>query len=239
MNLNIFELIDGAAQDGSYTFYAERRYKPGHRPPSHADTLRDVIETHFLEHGLFTLRLLQDERWLNAIAARGDSDGVGSWKVQLDLCRLFLLPGRSPAAELTELRGLYAAMKPFFFDAAPVTEFSDVQICFDGERRPVVGVIRCRTRKTSRGPVDVDVLHTQRLAGMVAASPTLQAFVSKAAQVLSRVGANSWHSITEGQLYGQDESPWYKHYMSGSYVSNLGEVVSSVSGGVRIPALIG
>lgn len=216
-NATLFSIIDAADEHGLYRFSAHIRDEPSVlEKMSREEKIRSLVEMHFYDLPLLTLRLDNLKKHIVHVGACGPDTTVnaaGVWNVQLELARLMLLPAVEPKAELQQARKLFDTMLPFF--ASDPTRQVDVQIVNERDSHGTIqGRLTCRVRDPAARKMittsDSEAC-TAQLRSLVAESPALQHFMKQTALALQKVGPWSWVCISEDQLYGHQRGPYSNH----------------------------
>jgi hypothetical protein len=219
MDQSIFEIIDAADDRGRYRFTAYTLRLPkesadGAQPAGSQKPFKFAREDikAAIEYGAFSgchlaliARLDSKSVWKEVdVRVVGWQDGCA--RLDLNLCKMFSLPGVSPKAELAELKRLLEAMKPFF--ESNWERRCMVQIV--NEHRPLRGKVLCNVPDPNgSGFMKSDAAHSERLHSVIEQSPVLKQWLDSVARSLNKFGPYSWMYVTENDLYGERLGPWY------------------------------
>ncbi len=205
LDATVFDIIDAADAKGFAGFIRDETWLPRPLPAKTDDVIRELLESVFQPHLLFTLKLSQTKKWVKDIEATRYVQPDGSWVVRLNIARFFLLPGEKPRAELAELRKFFEQMKAFYELHAQAHR--PAAISFMNERdhnKRTYGSIRCSID-------DVEDPETSaRLQATIDASPALQHFQREHALSLQKMGPYSWCAVTEEPFFKTLDQPWRK-----------------------------
>lgn len=196
----LFDIIDAADKEGYSRFVKPRDYLPRDVSLRSNAALQRVLESALHPHYLFVSNA---KSWPKSIEASRLKLDNGDWLVRFNAARLFFLPGNKPTKELTELRDLFEAMKPYFTANAnnerPAIIRAMNQRDGNGRVYGSFSFLCCES-----GPKDF----ARELQARIDASPTLKHFQRHYALALSKIGRYSWCDLKEESFFPLLEQPW-------------------------------
>jgi hypothetical protein len=211
MERSILKVIDEADEEGNYSFIVKKFAVRADVAAMGPNILRELLRAHFCTFTNCTLKTGRTRRWTDGLDATACVNEFGDWTVQLNLAKFFRLPALHPRAELTELRGFFDAMKPFFEQHASsraVVDFFSHRV-----KGSVSGALECRYPVVLGLATTVDQDHTGRLRALVDGSQVLQSFLNNVSHSINTVGPWEFGYVHETMLYGLVDGPAMRQYL--------------------------
>lgn len=213
---SLFTCFDSASSDGIFTFTIPAKHVAWRHPdlPSNRmAAVRCLVGAAFSDQQMLATRMTFVKSALYEILFRERQSEAGDWVISLNLLKMLSLPGWDPVAELAEVRKFYAHIREFM-EAKP-SHISAVQVSNSKDSKSkVYANLLCHRRGPEDRHSSEDLVATQQLKDLVAASPVMQYYLYQFALTLGKKGPCYSANVTERQLYPYSEGPyqvWFRN----------------------------